>query len=356
LQGLSAVLFTGDYWNLINYRIGVEMGNFIDRTGLRYGNLVVERLVRKNDKNYWECACSCGNKTIVYGAKLSTGHTKSCGCLTIAGRKMKLIDRTGQKFGKLVAEKYINKGNKVYWHCSCECGGQALVQSTKLASGHTQSCGCIKGEKKRIDRTGERFGNLVVLDRVEGTKRTMWRCQCDCGNETTVDTANLGNGHTRSCGCLVKQKASDNFTTHGLTNTSEHHVWMGFKGRCYNENDKGYAGYGERGIKICDRWLESFDNFLEDMGNKPSPEHSIDRIDNDKGYFKENCRWATKKEQANNRRSSKYLVIDGETKTQSEWADIFKISQLNIQNRLSRGWTPEQAVKTPVRQINVKPI
>jgi|SRR5450631_309226 len=261
---------------------------------------------------------------------------------------MKFVDRCGQRYGKLlVISKSVNDSNKTYWNCQCDCGNTTVVYAGKLSSGLTKSCGCLRheaGERRVIDRVGQRFSRLVVLERVESDKKVMWRCLCDCGNESIVDSANLADGHSRSCGCLVKDKARENFTTHGLTNIPEHKAWMSMNNRCNNENDRQYVDYGGRGIHICERWL-SFENFLEDMGNKPSPQHSIDRIDNELGYSKDNCRWATTKEQANNRRSNRLLIIDGITKTLSECADEYQISYGVIQNRLKKGWSDEDAVK-----------
>src|SRR5450631_1787951 len=261
---------------------------------------------------------------------------------------MKFVDRCGQRYGKLlVISKSVNDSNKTYWNCQCDCGNTTVVYAGKLTSGATQSCGCLRseaGERRVIDRVGQRFSRLVVLERVENDKHRLWRCLCDCGNTTVADTANLANGHTRSCGCLVKDKASENFTTHGLTNTPEHRTWMSNNNRCNNENDKQYVDYGGRGIHICERWI-SFKNFLEDMGKKPSPQYSIDRIDNELGYSKENCRWSTAKTQANNRRSNKYLVVDGVKKTLMEWSEHYQLSYSMIQDRLRDGWSDEDAVK-----------
>jgi len=153
------------------------------------------------------------------------------------------------------------------------------------------------------------------------------------------------NDHLSRCGCpeCKKEKISDARTTHGKRFSKEYKIWRSMKERCYNQNNKRYHRYGGRGITICDRWLNSFENFLSDMGEKPE-EYSIDRIDNDGNYCPENCRWATRTEQANNRSSNNLLTIHGKTMTLSEWCRDTGQNHKTVQTRLSRNWTPEEAI------------
>ena len=150
-----------------------------------------------------------------------------------------------------------------------------------------------------VDRTGDKYGRLAVLHREPNTKsgRVAWLCGCDCGEEVVVLGEALSSGDTRSCGCLQREEAGHK---HGLRYHQLYDTWLGMKQRCTNINHKNYDRYGGRGIQVCDEWMLSFPQFLADMGEKDDPSLSIDRIDNDKGYYPENCRWATPQQQRAN--------------------------------------------------------
>ena len=183
---------------------------------------------------------------------------------------------------------------------------------------------------KRVELKGRKFGRLTVIEKQGKTKRKeiLWICECECGNTKTITTRHLMAGSTNSCGCLRKDTTRGMMKKRypGKVHVSKHplyNIWMGIKNRCYNENTPAYVSYGGRGIKMSKSWYNSFEQFVKDMEPRPSEKYSVDRKNNDKGYSKENCRWATAKEQANNRRNNRdtiYRTYNGETLNLTEWA------------------------------------
>lgn len=191
---------------------------------------------------------------------------------------------------------------------------------------------------------GDRFGKLVVLDKVVipgwGTR---WKCVCDCGKETMVAAYNLAKSNTRSCGCLLATIR----ITHGMTNTRAYGIWKTMHQRCTNANREEYKNYGGRGIVVCERW-KSFESFLEDMGHPPKG-LTLERQDNNGSYCKENCRWATRKDQLNNRRNNRTITAFGKTQSVTLWAQEKGIPVTTLRNRLFRAeMSAEDALLAPL--------
>lgn len=260
------------------------------------------------------------------------------------------IDLTGKKFGLLIVVKRAENVKGVQWVCKCDCGNTTIVRPYDIKNGKPKSCGCLRHVqyRKSPKLVGKRFGRLKVIRRNGSSehKRALWLCRCDCGNEITVIGNSLTVGRVNSCGCLRKELNAEKWTTHGFAEKGDLHplyrVWRSIKDRIENPKNSGWHNYGGRGIKMCDRWKDSFPNFLKDMGERPSKKHSIDRIDNDGDYTPENCRWATKKEQCNNMRKNINVTIDGITKTVSQWCDIFDIKYATALWRINHNWPIEK--------------
>ena len=197
--------------------------------------------------------------------------------------------------------------------------------------------------EKYKNLSGQRFGRLLVIERMQNNKhgKSQWRCRCDCGNEVVVVAGNLLSGNTTSCGCyrseLTAKKNKLN-ATHRKSNTRIYQIWTNMRRRCNSPTCDAYPLYGGRGITVCDTWGKDFTAFQDWALSHGYRENlTIDRIDNDKGYSPENCRWATVKEQNNNRSSNIFCEIDGMRKTLSQWAEYADLPKYTIYDRWHRG-------------------
>lgn len=197
---------------------------------------------------------------------------------------------------------------------------------------------------KREDLSGRTFGMLKVLE-LNGSRneRAEWRCLCECGNTKLATAYYLKSGVTTSCGCITKKKRSQHFITHGMSKSPTFRTWCEMRNRCNNPKCKRYADYGGRGITVCERW-RLFANFLADMGERPSCDHSIDRIDVNGNYEPGNCRWATATVQNNNTRRNIVVQYDGQSMTATQWSHLTGIPAKTIMTRIKSGWSPRDAL------------
>ena len=213
-----------------------------------------------------------------------------------------------------------------------------------------------------IDLSGKTFGRLTVVKQLPTVytargSRTRWLCKCSCGNELEVDAYSLRSGHTQSCGCLQSEIAAKRIAertkTHGQSKSKLFKIWMSMRNRCSYPNTRYYKDYGGRGIRVCDEWENSFESFRKwalQTGydeNAPKGQYTIERINVDGNYCPENCKWATTKEQANNKRNTLYLTFNGITQSAAMWADEYGLKHTTLYERLRKGWSIEDAITRP---------
>lgn len=221
----------------------------------------------------------------------------------------------------------VRTDNKAKVYCSLECRNKAYVK----------------------EMAGLRFGRLIVLEEIGkhiskgGAEIRNFRCKCDCGKEIERCLKSLHGKSNKSCGCYMSDFASKRLK-HGMSKTSEFYIWAGMKPRCYNPTNKKYHLYGGKGVIVCERWFNSFQNFYDDMGPKPSSKHSLDRINGDGNYDPSNCRWATPIEQGRNTKSNIVIDILGRKIVLSNLCEILKLHKKNIYIRLRSGQSHEEAI------------
>lgn len=273
------------------------------------------------------------------------------------GRK-KPEDLTGRTFGLL---KVIGKGDpmimkngveRTQWRCQCECENIIDVEGGVLVREQRTDCGCVE-DAQFIGKTQHYLTPLrrVTKSEPEFNKRnSKYWCQCVCGRVVPVDVKHLRGKTTKSCGCMFSQLIGNLHRTHGKSQCRTYTIWIDMIRRCHDSKVKSYEKYGAKGIRVCDRWRNSFEAFLEDMGECPSDGHSVDRFPNGSGdYEPGNVRWATWIEQARNRSTTRMIEFRGETRPLPEWAEVLGMDYEAVRARFKRGWDAERAFTEPIK-------
>ncbi len=203
----------------------------------------------------------------------------------------------------------------------------------------------------KINRIGIKYGKLTVIKEAENRRggKILWECICDCGNRVVVPSGDLATGHTQSCGCIRIKNLIKRNSSHGKSKTRLYRIWCAMKSRCTNKNYTSYCHYGGRGIQICEGW-KNFENFEEWANNNGYEDNlSIERIDVDGNYEPNNCKWITIGEQANNTTHSRYITYLGERKTVRDWAKDVGLEYSCLFYRLDNGWDIQKALEIPSR-------
>lgn len=273
-------------------------------------------------------------------------------------------DYIGKKYNNLTVLNFLDRENgKLMVRCKCDCGNITNVNISNLKNGHTKSCGCYtKAMLKESDYVGKKYERLTVESFIRkennGKARLYAICICECGNKKNVQIDQLKRGLTKSCGCYsmeVRRKKENKHKVHGMRKSRLYEIYSHIKQRCYNINSIGYEKWGGRGITVCDEWLDKDNGFINfynwAISNGYSDILSIDRINNDGNYNPNNCRWATAKEQADNRRSNITISFQGKEQNLKAWSAEYNISYSALRDRIMRyGWDIEKALTTPVRK------
>lgn len=323
----------------------------------KYGMLTVLKEIEpiRDNQNHLrrqvECQCDCGKiiKRLLRNVISKHHELKSCGC----HKKLNVTNHIGSKYNMLTILKEVEPRiqpdgqSKRMVECQCDCGNITALTLFDVTKDIAYSCGCVRRPRARLDTTqyiGQHFGKLTVIGTAsdlvtDSGSYYQVKCQCDCGTTKYIMLQSLLRDQTKSCGCL----RIANRIKHGMWQSREYATWENMIQRCTNINTQHYASYGGRGITICDDWLNSFEKFYGDIGPRPD-KTTLNRIDNDLGYYKENCRWATGSEQINNTRLTQLIEYEGVTKTTLEWAKEFNISRKLLSHRFKMGMSPKEAL------------
>jgi hypothetical protein len=236
------------------------------------------------------------------------------------------VDHTGKKFSRLtLVERIAEKYKPTMYRCICDCGSDVIIKANAIVTGNTLSCGCLRADaardrgmqksgnklpmKQEYDLTGKRFGRLVVESvQQESHTENKWVCICDCGNKSLVGRSSLMQGNTKSCGCLAEERRSKGNIKHSMHGCQEYQPWKNMWNRCTNPAGKNYEFYKDK--TPPDEWRD-FAVFKNDVGDRPSMSHTLDRVGNSMPYSPSNCRWATKSEQMRNKSNTIMVVYNG---------------------------------------------
>ena len=311
---------------------------------LKFNNITVlsTDIFNINGKKYYKCKCDCDNEKYIQEATIRTRRIRDCGCGEFARKRL-----IGKKFGRLlvVDANRDNKTNKknIMCICQCECGNIRNIPASALK--RRKSCGCIQ----KLDFSkykGKKYGNITIIDIVDENNKII-KCKCSCGNifETKLYYITNKNHKIISCGkCGNKYNYSKPSERQRLSAVLRNMI-----DRCYNESAKDYKWYGARGIKVCDDWINSANSFIDwSISNGYKKGLSIDRINNNIGYYPNNCRWVTIKDQQNNRRNNVRYNFNNQLMTLPQIAEKVKINYNTIRSRLRKGMSFEESINTPL--------
>lgn len=302
------------------------MSHLKDLTGCQFGEIrVLNRCeIKVNNRTSWDCICSCGNKFKTNTPRLLNSRT-NCGCInrekTIIRNKERTINLTNKVVGYLTVIKQTDDENKVRnlvtWECLCVCENTCYIESGRLTNNYTTHCGCKKNENisnvykaKVSNLIGSYVNKITVVSQVEGINKLIYfNCICDCGNHKKLSTNTLNKYIQKPYPLKEDQCMCNVYKQHGLSKTKEYEVYSNMKDRCLNPNAIQYCDYGGRGIKVCNRWLASFQDFIEDMGIKPTATSTIERLNVNGNYETDNCIWLERRLQNRNTRRNCFTEL-----------------------------------------------
>lgn len=253
-------------------------------------------------------------------------------------------DLVGKKFGRLTVISYDgnDKYQHRLWKCQCECGNYVTVSTARLNSGHTKSCGCISRAKDLAGKQFGNLTAIKKVGRKNHSN--IWLCRCKCGNEVECYQHNLERGTSTSCGCLRSHYAKKSRNCHGESTSRLYKEWSRMRTRCYNKNVKEYPRYGGRGITVCPEWDKywPFREWAHENGYAENL--TLDRKDVNGNYEPSNCRWIPMSEQASNKRTNTFIEYGGKKQTAAKWARELGIGKDTITYRVRAGWTAEECL------------